>query len=607
MKGQKKFKNLIREVINLITKFFKPYGIKDEMVSIPKSVMHMGNKVSFIELATTVISMFFAFLLKMSNMMIEHRLILLGIIFFMLYRGEKVISEAFRAFTQSENQKFLLVFEDEIALRGSQIIGLTTNKVLKFDEKNKLYKIMNNESMLNTIKNYLEKLWLQRIGHKFDIFEMISVGIMLIVAIVMNTTIDQVIFIPLIFVFIIISFLSSAYVSLKRNDFYKKNKEYNNEQSIIANDLLRVPIIVRRDLNMRIGKFQKTLVESRRNATRFYRNLNLSALSVSAFEVVSHYGIIIFYLLGVDWNSIGLATITEITATLVIVETALNRVRNIATVLNRNSEHITIMEREEADISLILDVYHTESEKISKSKVIDNISIDPFSIQYLEESENDKPFTLVSKETIDIKKGEIAILYGPSGSGKSTFMKMLTERIRLKKSVGIPATSRFLFYEEEMKFGSLSIYEELFCCDENPNLTKMQEILENLHLWCEIKSNCSDVWKWMTEKKFERSLSKGQKQRLILAKMLYWLDDDIDVMVLDECTSGLDDKSKIDSADAERILEYIVRYVNNDKKRIVIISTHQNIDGLKHNLASEYIFKNLYFSKDGENNLVKEI
>ena len=111
----------------------------------------------------------------------------------------------------------------------------------------------------------------------------------------------------------------------------------------------------------------------------------------------------------------------------------------------------------------------------------------------------------------------------------------------------------------------------------------------------------------MREKRFNQSLSNGQKQRLILAKMLYWLNDDIDVIVLDECTSGLDDKSKTDSADAERILEYIVRYVNSDKKRIVIISTNQNIDGFKNKLLGEFKFKNLQFVKEGEKNLLKEI
>lgn len=607
MKKQERLKTLIREVINLIIKFFKPYGISDELLTIPRNVKRMGFKVGFINLGMTVIALIFAFMLKVTNLMIERRLILLGIILFMLYRGQQVVREAFHLFESSENKKFELIFEDEIVFRGSQIIGKTSNKVLKYDASNKLYKVMSNESVLNTIKNYLQNMWRQKIQHTFDVFEMISVIIMLTIAILTNTSIDQVVFIPLILLFVFISFFCSAYISLNREAYYKKHREYNNEQSLIINDLLRVPVIVKNDLDMRINKFQKTVIANNENVTKFHKKMNLSRLFVTIMEAFSQYGIIIFYLLGVEWNSITLATITEIAATLLIVETALAQISRIAETLNSHNERLTILEKEEADMSLILDVYHNESAKISTPKVVDSINISPFSIQYLEESENDKPFTLVSRKPIHICNGEVVILYGPSGSGKSTFMKMLTERIRLEKSTDIPSTSRFLFYDEKLKFGSLSIFEELFCCSETPNLAKMQTILEHLHLWCEIKSNCFDVWKWMKEKQFEQSLSNGQKQRLILAKMLYWLDENIDVMVLDECTSGLDDKAESDSADAERILEYIVRYANSDKRRIVIISTHQNIDGFKQNLASEYTFRNLQFSKEGECNLVREI
>lgn len=607
MKEQERLNNLIREVINLIIKFFKPYGISDEMLTIPKNVKRMGFKVGFINLGMTVIALVFAFMLKLTNMMIERRLILLGIILFMLYRGQQVVREAFHLFESSENKKFELIFEDEIVFRGSQIIGKTSNKVLKYDASNKLYKVMSNESVLNTIKNYLKNMWRQKIQHTFDVFEMISVIIMLTIAILTNTSIDQVVFIPLILIFVFISFFCSAYISLNREAYYKKHRKYNNEQSLIINDLLRVPVIVKNDLDMRINKFQKTVIASNENVTKFHKKMNLSRLFVTIMEAFSQYGIIIFYLLGVKWNSITLATITEIAATLLIVETALAQISRIAETLNSHNERLTVLEKEEADMSLILDVYYNEAAKTSTPKVVDNINIKPFSIQYLEESENDKPFTLVSRKPIHICNGEVVILYGPSGSGKSTFMKMLTERIRLEKSTDIPSTSRFLFYDEKLKFGSLSIFEELFCCSENPVLAKMQNILEHLHLWCEIKSNCFDVWKWMKEKQFEQSLSNGQKQRLILAKMLYWLDENIDVMVLDECTSGLDDKAESDSADAERILEYIVRYANSNKRRIVIISTHQNIDGFKQNLASEYTFRNLQFSKEGECNLVREI
>ena len=134
----------------------------------------------------------------------------------------------------------------------------------------------------------------------------------------------------------------------------------------------------------------------------------------------------------------------------------------------------------------------------------------------------------------------------------------------------------------------------------------MKEILTSLHLWQEISNNCIDVWQYLKEKKYNLSFSNGQKQRFILAKMLYWLDDEVDVVVLDECTSGLDDKSyEIDSADAQRILEYVVRYCNKDKKRIVVLSTHQNIDEFKEKMRNDFNIHNLYFAKKGECNYVE--
>ena len=607
MKKQLKIKKIILEVVNLISKFFKTYGLKDELLEIPSNIKRMGTKVELMDFGMSIISLIFAFMLKITNTMIEYKFVILGIVLFMLYRGQDVINEAFYLWESLENKKFDLIFEDEIVLRGSEIIGKTANKVLKFDSNSRLYTTMSNESVLNTIKQYLQNFWKLKVQAFFELLEIMSVFVMLFIAIATNTSISQLVFVPLVLVFSVISFLNVTYITLSTERYYQKYKKYNNEQSVIINDLLRVPIIVEKDMEMRIGKFQKSIAEKNQNVKSYHKKINLSRIFISAIQVLAQYGVIIGYLIAVDWNTISIGTISEITATLVIVETALNKIQRIAGIMNKHNERVIIMSKEEQDMELILKVYHSEVEKRESIHEIENLKIKPFAIRYLEESENDKPFTLTSKSEINIEDGEIVILYGPSGSGKSTFMKMLTERIRIEKSTDIPSTPRFLFYDEKLKFGSLNIFDELFCCSENPDLVKMQEILENLHLWSEIKANCFDVWKWMKQKQFEQSLSNGQKQRLILAKMLYWLDEKIDALVLDECTSGLDDKSETDSADAERILEYIVRFVNSDKKRIVIISTHQNIDGFKKNLANEYSFRNLQFSKEGEMNLVKEI
>ena len=606
MKKQKNFR-LFKEVKDLFTSFFRPCRLIDKIFELPREVRKLGIKMNSFTLLSTVISLLFSFMLKGANVLISHKFILLGIMLFMLYRGQQLLSSSINLFRDSEEAKFALIFNDEVIFRGSTIIGKVSNRVSKYDSKNNLYRIMDNESIINSIKRYLQTFWRLKIDHMFEIFDTVSVIAMLVVAIVTNDTIPQYLFIPLLLFFVVISFISSAYISLKRDEFHQKNRKFDDKQSLLLNDMLRTPSVVQRDLDMRISRFQKTMVESNKNVKVFHRKMNISRLVVTALELFSQYGIILLYLFATNWSSITLSTIAELTANIVIVETALGYVSRIARLMSDHREEEIILKNEEEDIKLILNVFHSETEKFSSAKPVEKIEVSPFSIRYSKTSENDKPFELTSEKKILINSGEIAILYGPSGSGKSTFEKLLTGRISLEKSIEIPSTTRFLFYDETLEFGSLSLYEELFCGEVSPSLTKMQEILENLHLWSEIQANCLDVWEWLKTKSFKNSLSNGQKQRLILAKMLYWMDSDIDVLVLDEATSGLDDKVDTDHADAEKILEYIVRYANKDKKRIIVISTHQNIDGFITNLSSEFKFKSFSFEKEGDKNTVNEV
>ncbi len=595
---------LFKELGKMIYSFVKPHNLHEPILEMPKNVRKMGTKIEILALSLTIFSLVFAFVLKLTNMMIEQRLFLLGIILYMLYRGENVLRDAFNLYSDTEHAKYNMIFEDELVLKGTNIIGATKDRVLKYDENSKIYRIMDNETILNTIKKYLDNLWRHQIKHRFDIIEIISILLMVATAIVTNDAIPNNIYISLILIFGTLSFISSAYINLSRGNYYKKNREYNNEQSVIVNDLLRVPTIVSKDLDMRIARFKKTVINSNKNIKDFHKKMNFTRMIMTIIETLSQYGIIIFYVMNVKLENLTLGSIAQITATLVIVETAIGYTRRLVYALEDNNERIIALEKESVDMKLILETYHTTS-KIENNKVVENINIKPFTIKYLKGSNNDIPFTLKSDENININKGEVIVLYGPSGSGKSTFMNMLTERIKLEKSTDIPTTSSFLMYDDKLKFGSLSIYEELFCDSENPDLEKMKDILENLHLWEEIESNSKDVWQYMKEKKFEHSLSNGQKQRLILAKLLYFIDDNIDALILDECTSGLDDDDKyhIDACD---VLEFIVKYSKKDKKRMIIISTHQNIDKFKEGIKNEYKIRNFKFIKENNINYIKE-
>ncbi len=596
---------LIKELGNMIYNFIKPHNLNEKILEMPKNVRNMGIKIEVLSLSLTVFSLVFAFMLKLTNMMIEQKIFLLGIILYMLYQGQNILKDAFSIYSDSEYSKYNMIFEDELVLKGTNLIGATKDKILKYDENSKIYRVMDNETILNTIKKYLDNLWRHQIKHRFDVIELISILAMIVIAIITNDAIPDKIYISLILIFGTLSFLSSAYINLSRGNYYKKNRDFNNEQSVIVNDLLRVPTIVSKDLDMRIARFKRTVINSNKNIKDFHKKMNFTRLIMTIIETLSQYSIIVFYVMNVKLDNLTLGSIAEITATLTIIETAIGYTRRFVYALEDNNERITALEKESIDMKLILETYHMTN-KIDTNKIVNNINIKPFTIKYLKGSNNDIPFTLQSEKDISINKGEVIILYGPSGSGKTTFMNMLTERIKLEKSTDIPTTSRFLMYDDKLKFGSLSIYEELFCDNENPNLEKMKDILKNLHLWEEIESNSRNVWQYMKEKKFEHSLSNGQKQRLILAKLLYFLDEDIDALILDECTSGLDDddSNHIDACD---VLEYIIRYSNKDKKRIIIISTHQNIDKFKDNIKNEYKIRNFKFIKENENGYIKEL
>lgn len=595
---------LFKELWKMICNFIKPHNLDEPILEMPKNVRKMGIKIEILSLSLTIFSLVFAFVLKLTNTMIEQKLFLLGVILYMLYRGEKILRDAFNLYSDSEYSKYNMIFEDELVLKGTNIIGATKDRVLKYDENSKIYRIMDNETILNTIKKYLDNLWRHQIKHRFDVIEIISILLMVTTAIVTNDAIPNNVYISLILIFGTLAFISSAYINLSRGNYYKKNREFNNEQSVIVNDLLRVPTIVSKDLDMRIARFKKTVINSNKNIKDFHKKMNFTRMIMTIIETLSQYGIIIFYVMNVKLENLTLGSIAQITATLVIVETAIGYTRRLAYALEDNNDRLVALEKESVDMKLILETYHNANQK-EVNKIVDNINIKPFTIKYLKGSNNDIPFTLKSDQNININKGEVVVLYGPSGSGKSTFMNMLTERIKLEKSTDIPTTSRFLMYDDKLKFGSLSLFEELFCDSQNPDLDKMEDILKNLHLWDEIEANSKDVWQYMKEKKFEHSLSNGQKQRLILAKLLYFLDDDIDALILDECTSGLDNDNKyhIDACD---VLEYIVKYSNKDKKRIVIISTHQNIDKFKNDIKNKYEIRNFKFTKKDNINYIKE-
>ncbi|UTH06713.1 ABC transporter ATP-binding protein [Macrococcoides canis] len=146
---------------------------------------------------------------------------------------------------------------------------------------------------------------------------------------------------------------------------------------------------------------------------------------------------------------------------------------------------------------------------------------------------------VVDELNIQINKGEIYGLLGPSGSGKTTTIRMLTGETRpnegdievmsfkneqlfsshYKKRIGILSDNSAL-YERLSIYDNLRVYTDLY----NVHPSRIKEVLTFVDLEGESKT-------------IVKNLSKGMKQRILLAKCLIHKPD---FLFLDEPTSALD-------------------------------------------------------------------
>lgn len=605
-------KNKFKEQLKALFRSF--YRNPDKMVSGKEDIIQMshdqylyGIQLRIYDLIFSIVGMVFAFLLKMTNSAISSGMLVLGIMVYILYQMEPVLQDFSKRYRIGIEAKYELARDNDVSLKGGKIVGVTSGKVRKFYEEQGIFKVMSDEEVRNTLKRYLKSYWLLKITYWFDIGKVLVAVIMAILAILANDTVPQVIFVPMVMIGATVSFLASTYRCLYREEYIRTYKKHDNEMSKINNDMLRVPQVVQKDLDMRLNRLKKVIVNNIENQSGYYKGRNSANIILSLVHVVTKLTVVIFYICGKGIENLSLADITNMSAMLLILQNLLRRIDSIPEVMEDRYEVFSEFNLEMKDSKNILEVYTAEMSRTEKAPVIHEVALPPFEVRYVKESINDMPFTLAANDKIHMKQGDVVLLYGPSGAGKSTFMNLVTDRISLEKKNTIPATSRSLMYNEKLRFGSFSLYEELFCCEEQPNHEKMQYILENLHLWQELQENCKDIWQWMKEKNFSNSLSNGQKQRLILAKMLYFLNEDIDILALDEATSGLDDSAFADGdeANAEKILKFIVDYASHDKQRIILIATHQNISGFVQEILKDHQVKAYRFERGmGQNQIL---
>lgn len=576
----KKLSEYLREMKNI----FCYQTIDDKSLKIPRELKMQEIKRQIFSLLMSILGMVFAFMLKLTNTLLAEKLIILGIICFCFYQSQRLIDQSLYVWSNSIRTKFSELVQKNISIKASEILIKVQNSVLKYDEKDGYYHTFSNEKVLNTIQRYLGRAWARQSDLIFNYLSIVSVVIMIIVTIITNTSISQKVFIPILLFFIIANGILSVYKSKRRNKLYIIESKTEVKKNVLINDILRVPAIVQNDNRMRINRLEETLANYSKEKIDANNKFGIIQIIQTVIELIVNYGIIGLLFASVYPNITG-NSITEVIATITIIETIYSRVNSAIRVVDDMMSDISMMEVEKPDMELIMERFNNPVEIVKTEKM----NILPFCVSY-KEKEDEISFSLKLDTFIEMKKGDILILRGPSGAGKSTFMDLVTGRMKHNRENKIP---KYLIFNEKLILGSLSLFEELFC-DEVPDYEKMEYILKGLKLWDEIFKQSSNVWDWLCNHDVNAP-SNGQKQRLILAKILYWLNDE-DLVLLDEPTSGLDEKAddyNESNATATEIINFLIYYINKNRERIIIISTHQDLADVN------YETKNLFFIRKG--------
>lgn len=149
-----------------------------------------------------------------------------------------------------------------------------------------------------------------------------------------------------------------------------------------------------------------------------------------------------------------------------------------------------------------------------------------------------KTETALKDISVSMKPGEILGFLGPSGAGKTTTIKIITGQLRQTSG------EAYILGQDSRKFTN-ELYSQIGIVTDASGVYERMSVQENLRYFAKILNVRAErieevlrrVGLWEHRKKPAAKLSKGQGQRLVLARAVLHQPK---LLFLDEPTSGLD-------------------------------------------------------------------
>ena len=189
--------------------------------------------------------------------------------------------------------------------------------------------------------------------------------------------------------------------------------------------------------------------------------------------------------------------------------------------------------------------------------------------------------------SLNIRSHQVIGLVGENGCGKTVLMKIIIGLMKASKGQVI--------YNDKLLKKDMDYLPSVGFIIENPSFFNELNGYENLKLLADIRKKISDkeILAWLEKVGLKDinykvdDYSLGMKQRLALAQALM---EDEEVLILDEPTNSLDEKSV-------ELFHQLIKE-EKDKGKIIIISSHNKYDIEK---LSDEVYRirqgNLYYEK----------
>lgn len=544
--------------------------IKHETTKIPSNVRKIAIKFIMMEVISSIVFKVLAFSLQLGKDQIVAGHIVLGLIFIGTHFIKGTLNDFYWLFRR--NVRVTLDEAQDLSVNeiSVNLLFKTRGKVWCKNEKNGSSEIMTANALIDSCQSYLNKLWDFKICFVTQIADIIVLIFTFVgfIKVSYSEIKNSFVFIAIVVFSSVVSLVISFIETRIRSNFYESDKNLRQKKKELFNDILNNEPLNKKHSKYMLDNYYTAAKESFDNIKT--RNFNTNKLDIieNIICVLSVIALIAVNAYEIGLESINFEVVLSIISLLTIYLNIQSSFCHIARSSARFIDSYNEIKTYENDFSKILEVYDSESQaKDNFFAYLSEIDVPKFEVQY-PVLNSEIPFLLKNPEDLKFKSGDIVLFVGPTGSGKSTLLKLVTNYMKFNSfKLNFQCTNGYIstvMHQTDGRIGCNDVLSEI-TLGTRVDTNKLFHILKGLHLYEEISAKDLDVTRYLSNSKIN-NYSSGQKQRLAIARLLYNLTNDVQVIAFDEATNALNDAITL------QVLDFIKDFC---KDKILFIATHQ--------------------------------